>query len=87
MVGVSTDSVHCSAPNSANRLSMVRRVSGDHISTIAAANVEATTRAVIEVLREKHSGNDSSPTQRTSDYVTALPIGHRGEHVENVQTH
>ena len=57
----------------------VRRVSGDHNSTIAAANVEATTRAVIEVLREKHSENDSSLTQRTSDYVTALPIGHRGE--------
>jgi amino acid adenylation domain-containing protein len=59
----------------------VRWVPGDHISMIAAANVEATTRTVIQALREKHAGNDSSLTQRTSDYVTALPIGHRGEHL------
>ena len=38
----------------------VRRVPGDHISTITAANIEATTRVVIEALHEKHAANDSS---------------------------
>ncbi len=53
----------------------VRRVPGDHIGMIAAANLKATTRAVIEALHEKHSVNDSSVAQWTSDCVGALPIG------------
>jgi fengycin family lipopeptide synthetase E len=36
----------------------VRRIPGDHISTVVAANIEATTRAVIEALHEKYAGND-----------------------------
>ena len=47
----------------------VRRVPGDHISTVTAANIEATTRAVTEALHEKHAGTDSSLIQRTSDHV------------------
>jgi thioesterase domain-containing protein len=53
----------------------LRRVPGDHISMIAAANVKATTRAVIEALLEKQAVHDSSLTQSTSEYLAALPIG------------
>jgi thioesterase domain-containing protein/acyl carrier protein len=56
----------------------VRRVPGEHRNMFT-ANVEATTCAVAEALRENHAGNDSSLIQRTSDYATALPIGYLGE--------